>query len=100
MGTCWYLNSEVFNLHSSIFCAAFAKKAFILLVVYITDAFEEQKWENVLLVSSGINLTTKAGCSVPKEGFHLIQRDWRSWDTISGDQMTCMELFCHISSCL
>ena len=41
------------------------------LVVHITDTFEEEERENVLLIGTGINVGSEQNCRVPKVGLQL-----------------------------
>ena len=73
MSTIGNLDGKILNLHIGIFFTSFGHVAIKLLVVHITDAFEEQQGEDVFLISGSVDLTAQSCGSSPKELFHFIE---------------------------
>ena len=51
------------------------KNLLAFFIVHIADALEEQKWENILLVSTGINIGTEQNCGIPQVGLQFFNGD-------------------------
>ena len=73
MGTIGDADDKVLALCSSKIFTALAYELAILLVIHIRDALEEQQREDVLFVTSCINLATQTCSRSPEELLHLVE---------------------------
>ena len=65
----------VFFPFQGFFIAVFCQNLLTFLIVHIADALEEQKWEDILLVSTGINVGAEQNCGIPQVGLQFFNGD-------------------------
>jgi hypothetical protein len=67
MSSVWDPDSEFTHLFIGILLASLLEKLVILLIVNIANTLKEEQREDILLITSGINLAAQTNCCTPKE---------------------------------
>jgi hypothetical protein len=75
MGTLGDDEAMVFFPFQCFLITILGKNLLTFFVIHITDALEEQKREDILLVSTGINVGAEQNCGIPQVGLQFFNRN-------------------------